>query len=313
MVLCIVALVVFAVLGIFSAKYREYAREAFGCVTRTVMLRPCDTGFDTKIKVKITSKLSRLSPKLGQSVFKHYAFVSMFFAVLFFGSMGYSAFSLYNYFAFGNCNGPESSAFCAINALTGKTELKKPLNFDGLAYGDPSAPNVLIEYGCFTCFYTRQSEHGLKAFIANRSDVYYVLKPFPVLSHNNSYEAVQAAFCADEQGKFGAFRPLLFDNQDVILSEGVAGLARLAVNASLDSGKFLDCMASKRTVPLVEKYLSEGKQVGVYGTPTFFFNNRSAVGPLDVENFQKFASGQPFAIQTVFDDGACPAPLGALK
>lgn len=53
--LCLAALVVFSILGIFSASYRPLAREAFNCVFRKMTLRSCNTGFDQKIKTKLTS------------------------------------------------------------------------------------------------------------------------------------------------------------------------------------------------------------------------------------------------------------------
>jgi hypothetical protein len=50
---CIVAFAVLSILGIFSATNRALAKEALDCVLRRVTLRPCNTGFDEKIKAKI--------------------------------------------------------------------------------------------------------------------------------------------------------------------------------------------------------------------------------------------------------------------
>ena len=48
--ICILALIVFGILGIFSAKYREFAREAFKCVSLRVTLRKCESRFDEQMK-----------------------------------------------------------------------------------------------------------------------------------------------------------------------------------------------------------------------------------------------------------------------
>ncbi|MBI5553455.1 MAG: hypothetical protein HY917_01820, partial [Candidatus Diapherotrites archaeon] len=72
MVLCIVGLVVFSVLGIFSAHYRALAREAFGCVFQTITLRPCTTGFDTKMKISLTTQTSKIHPRIGKALFNHF-------------------------------------------------------------------------------------------------------------------------------------------------------------------------------------------------------------------------------------------------
>lgn len=110
--LCLVALVVFSVLGIFSASYRPLAKEAFNCVFRKITFRSCNTGFDQKIKTKVTSKLMRF-PALARMWFKHFQIVSWLFTILFFASFAYSAYSLYNLYTYGSCD-PHSD-FCVFN------------------------------------------------------------------------------------------------------------------------------------------------------------------------------------------------------
>lgn len=113
--ICIIALFVFAVLGIFSVRYRQLAKEAFDCVFRRVTLRPCNTGFDQKMKMGIVSRVFKHSQKLSGFVYKRFELLSWFFTLLLFVSLGYSAYGLYNLYAFGNCNGPNSSDFCIFN------------------------------------------------------------------------------------------------------------------------------------------------------------------------------------------------------
>ena len=61
--ICIIALVVFSIMGIFSLTYRNLAKEAFDCVFRRITFRPCNTGFNEKIKSQLVAKL------LNKSVF----------------------------------------------------------------------------------------------------------------------------------------------------------------------------------------------------------------------------------------------------
>lgn len=306
MVLCIVALVIFGILGIFSAKYREYAKEAFRCVTRTVTLRPCDTGFDAKLKAKIVSKLSKVNVNFGRAAFKHYHLLSWFFFILFFSSFIYSAISVYNYVAYGNCNGKESNAFCIFNAFGKPSDLKKPLNLEGIKSGDTASKAILIEFGCFTCRYTKEAEQDLRQFLAERKDIYFIFKPFPIPTHPYSFEAAQAAFCAEEQGRFEAYKDLLFENQETVKILGMKYLKKLAKMASLNETAFSGCIDTNRTASKVQKIVEEGKIIGIYGTPTFFLNGKPAVGPLDYNNFKKFAEGKNFEIKRVFDDSCKP-------
>ncbi|MFH0868934.1 MAG: hypothetical protein V1839_01775 [archaeon] len=119
MVVCIIALVAFAVLGIFSARYRKLAKEAADCTFRKLTLRPCDTGLDIRLKAHVTSKLIN-HPRTARLVHKNFdAFMTLMFIIMvvsmiFTGYYGIKG--VYNYAAFGNCNGPDSSDFCIFKA-----------------------------------------------------------------------------------------------------------------------------------------------------------------------------------------------------
>ena len=110
---CIVALVVFAVLGIFSAKYRRWAREAFDCVGRRLTLRPCQTGFNDKVKAKVVSKLLAKSPKAARFAHRHFEAISWIFTIMMFTSLAFSGYSLYNLAVYGTCDpsNPDSCVF----------------------------------------------------------------------------------------------------------------------------------------------------------------------------------------------------------
>ena len=114
MVICIIALVVFGIMGIFSAKYRRYARESFNCVFKMVQLKPCDSDFDQRVKSAITSKLMRF-PSLARFVYKNFDAISWIFVITFFISIAGVAYGAYNYAIFGNCNGP-SGGVCVYNS-----------------------------------------------------------------------------------------------------------------------------------------------------------------------------------------------------
>lgn len=111
MVICIVALVVFAVMGIFSARYRDLAKESFDCVFRTVTLRPCRTNLDQRIKSKVTAKLMGRFPKVAGFVYRNYGIISWIFVVLFFATLFLTIQGLFNLYVYGNCNGP-AGGFC---------------------------------------------------------------------------------------------------------------------------------------------------------------------------------------------------------
>jgi len=122
--ICLIALVVFGVLAIFSAKYRTYFKEAADCVFRRMTLRKCTTSFDKKMKAKISSKLSNKSKPLGGFVFKHFEALSWIMTIVMIVSLVWSGYwgtvGLYNWVMYQNCNGPNSTELCVFNSLTGQ-------------------------------------------------------------------------------------------------------------------------------------------------------------------------------------------------
>src|SRR4030042_1066944 len=103
MVICIIAAVVFGVLGIFSAKYRKIAREAFSCVSRMLTFRPCVTGFDDKVRSHVTARLMKRSEWVAGWFYRNFNLLSVLFTISFFLSAGYTAYTAYNLVVYGSC------------------------------------------------------------------------------------------------------------------------------------------------------------------------------------------------------------------
>jgi hypothetical protein len=101
-------------LSIFSAKYRSWAREAFDCVTRRLTLRPCRTGFNEKVKAKVTGSLMKRSPGLARFSNRHFEAISWVFTIVMFVSLAYTAYSAYNLAVYGTCD-PAHPEQCVFN------------------------------------------------------------------------------------------------------------------------------------------------------------------------------------------------------
>ncbi len=112
---CLAALIVFSILGVFSATHRQLAKEAFNCVFRRLTLRPCDTGFDDKIKGKIIGKLLSKSPKLAKAVHQHWEIISWLLVILFFTSLFLTSRSIYNLVKYKTCD-PTNPQSCVFNS-----------------------------------------------------------------------------------------------------------------------------------------------------------------------------------------------------
>ena len=294
MVLCIIAFFVLAVMSIFSAKYRPMAKEAFGCVFKTITLKPCDTGMDDRIKAEVVSKVLKVSPTAARLTNRHFTFLSWVFVLLTLVSLAYSAAGVYNFYFYGNCDGPQSTGACILNDLTGDygrfsepTDLVAPDNYSGISMGNPNASAVIVEFGCFTCPYTGQAEQTMQELLS-KHDVHYVFKPFPLPNHAGSYEAAKAVLCAQKQNKSLELRMRVFAELEVCKEENRAPeMKTLAKEAGLEMESFNQCYDNNETIPELEEYIQQGKDAHIYATPTFFVNGEALVGPKSLEEFEK--------------------------
>jgi len=107
-------MVVLGILSIFSARYRYWAKEAFFCVGRRITMRPCDTGFDQKVKSKVTSALMKRHTGLARAVHKHFEAISWVFTISLFVSLFYTGYSVYNLASYGTCD-PQHPDQCVFN------------------------------------------------------------------------------------------------------------------------------------------------------------------------------------------------------
>jgi hypothetical protein len=104
MPLCLVALFVFSVMSLGSAKYRPLAKQAFKCFTKTLTLSPCDMAFEQRVKAKVTSKLLNVWPALARFFYRNFRIFSWIFTLSFFISLGYTVYSFYNFAVYGSCD-----------------------------------------------------------------------------------------------------------------------------------------------------------------------------------------------------------------
>jgi protein-disulfide isomerase len=283
-------------MSIFSAKYRPLAKEGLRCVFRTLTFKPCDTGLDDRIKAEMVSGMLRRSPRAARFLNVHFTLLSWVFIILTLASFAYSAYGLYNFYFYGNCDGPESTGACIINDITGDygrfshpTELVPPNSTDGITSGNSSASVTIIEFGCFTCPYTGKAESTVKELLS-KNDIFYVFKPFPLPNHNNSYETAVAVLCANKQGKQWELRQAVFAQQGVCEAEGGPAIKELAKDAGLDMTAFNKCFDNNETGSDLDRYIQQGKDAHIYATPTFFVNGKPVVGPQSLAEFEKLIS-----------------------
>jgi len=111
-----------------------------------------------------------------------------------------------------------------------------------------------------------------------------VVKDFPLPSHALARPAHEAARCAAEGGRFWPYRDRLFEAQPRFERDA---LIRYAAEVGLEVEAFTRCLDSRAFAAAVEADLSQGRALGVRGTPTFFVNGQMLVGAQSTEAFRR--------------------------
>jgi hypothetical protein len=306
--ICVLALVVFAVLGVFSARYRKIAAEAFDCVFRRITFRKCTTGLDARLKSQISGALHRKHPKMARHLFKRFEIYSWILLILLIASLGYSIYGGYNYIVYGNCNGEDSDIFCVYDAIAGGSEVSEiqdglcavPVNVsegdltppDVLfedRYGNPTAELTLIEFGCYACPYTRKAQPAVEKILANYNGrVNLVYLDFLLPQHPESKTLSQAVYCADKQDKKWEFHFEILKGEEIPDLEDINDLVS---KYNLNKEEFDACMQLDAE-PRIQLGIEKGVASGVYGTPTFFINEKSVVGPRPYNYFKNIINDE---------------------
>lgn len=290
MVFCIIGLVIFGILGIFSAKYRTYAKEAWRCLKRQVTLRPCDTEFDKKMRAKLASKFIRF-PKLSKAVYKVFPALSWAMVAMLFVSIYWTGVGLYNTVQYGNCNGPGSHEFCIFNPFESSEMHEKVSNMkpvavsDDPSIGDPNSPVQIVEVGCFKCPYTKNSEIIRQQLMEKyNGNVSFTFKAMALPTHNLSQETAEAALCAREQGKYWEYHDKLFFYQDNMTMDMMSDIA---TELGLEENQFNNCLSSRKYESAVHQDHQEAVDAGVFATPTYFVNGKPIVGMKNFVDFEQ--------------------------
>ncbi len=289
---------VFGILGIFSAKYRLIAKEAADCVFRRATLRKCESGLDKRLKNQISGKLAAKKPKLARFLHKYFEVFSWALMLLLIWSIIITGIGIYNYAKYGNCNGPEhSNDFCIFNPTGSNSQYsginptttgpkQTPLPGNSPWIGKQEAKVTIIQFGCFTCPYTKKAEETMKQLIQEyeNQSVKFVFKYYPLPTHEGSVAAALTAECAYKYNKYFEARKMLFDITNFTSDQTYTYIAE---QLNINKTALITCVNSDETKNTILTNVEEGKKAQVYGTPTLFINNKTIVGPKDINAFRK--------------------------
>jgi protein-disulfide isomerase len=294
---CIVAFVVLSILGIFSASNRVLAREAMDCVLRRVTLRPCNTGFDEKMKAKILGVVITRSEGAAIFLNKYFEAIAWVFFVLLLASSIFAVRGVYLFYVTGSCNGLNSTAFCVfdpngnnnqITSVSSNCYVKPPTEQDLTLEGvDTSSFPVINKtakddqiffIGCYACDYTRAAYPMIREIVNKYTDVNFIFADYPVKEKTDYLSKV--GYCVNKASpdKFWKLNDELFATDKANLDQ-TAYVDKLMTDLGLDAASINTCVADPQTEKTVQNQFTELKKTKFFGTPTIFINGEAFVGP----------------------------------
>ncbi len=151
--------------------------------------------------------------------------------------------------------------------------------------GTKGAPIVLVEYTDFQCPYCVRVQPTIAALMERyEGQIQHVFKNLPLPNHQQAQLAGEAAFCAQDQGKFWEFHDWLFANQRTMTRDSMVAQS---VELGMDEELFAACVDQHTYTENVDADMREARGFGINGTPGFLINGRVISGAQPIENFEK--------------------------
>lgn len=178
-------------------------------------------------------------------------------------------------------------AIVIISQIKPKVELNIPeftkaAQTDGLTMGDPNAKVKVVEFADFQCpfcgTYWSQLEPTIISEYVDTGKVQFTYHPFSFLGKGNAWDesvkSAEAAYCANDQGKFWEYRSMVYANQNGenqgAFSE--ANLIAFAETVELDLPTFKACLKDGKYNAQVEADTESASALGASYTPSFLIN-----------------------------------------
>jgi hypothetical protein len=145
--------------------------------------------------------------------------------------------------------------------------------------GSPQAPVTLVEFSDFECPHCSSLSRVLDALVSTHGEqMRLCFKHFPLNVHQRAFPAAQAAELARTQDRFWQVHDLIFEHQNALADEDLAGYIRLT---GLNPEALARVFGEGTFLAGVQESKDEGKRLGVARTPFLFINGRPFTLPLD--------------------------------
>jgi protein-disulfide isomerase len=195
---------------------------------------------------------------------------------------------------------PAPRATADMPAGLSEEEAAVPISLRNPSWGSRIAPVTIVEYADFECPFCARAEATLSRIREEygRETIRIVWKNSPLPFHRNAEPAAEAAagvFALAGSEAFWKFHDIALRTPASLAPEFYEQWAKDAGVA--DIAAFRAGLARRQWADAIDKDVSEGKALGVFGTPTFFVNGLPLAGALPFPTFQGVIDSQIRAAQ----------------
>ena len=157
--------------------------------------------------------------------------------------------------------------------------------------GPIDAPIALVEYGDYECPYCGEAYPIVKAIQERLDDrLCFAFRNFPLVnSHPHAEHAAETAEAAGAQGRFWKMHDLLYENQNALEDEDLAGYASAL---GLDAERLMREVEAGAHAARIREDFRSGARHDVNGTPSFFINGVRYDGRTDVAGLLSALTGE---------------------
>jgi len=138
----------------------------------------------------------------------------------------------------------------------------------------------LVEFSDFQCPFYAQAAGDVQAFLQQNSAPFtFTFKHLPLQAiHDQALPAAQAAWAAQQQGKFWPYHDALFARQKEL---GEKLYTQIAQQLQLDLAQFDRDRNSDAALKAINSDLDLAQRIGINGTPFFTLNGQILPLPFD--------------------------------
>ncbi|MEZ5774172.1 MAG: DsbA family protein [Hyphomicrobiaceae bacterium] len=185
--------------------------------------------------------------------------------------------------------GPETGGRKVIEHPT-MTDLAMAGPLGDYVIGSPDAPVTVVEYASLTCPYCRafhaETFPKVKKAYIDKGLVRWVLREFPI--GHSSGTAWIVTRCAPKESYFKLYELYLKEQASWVSQEvRLDAIYQVAAKVGMSRADFDKCLTNHEIEQGLKWVKERARELGVSGTPTFFFNDRKVRSMLTFEEFRQ--------------------------